>query len=67
MKYDAVGLICNAAASLKRRDPGTAYALYELAENLRRLMKGEASIDAWKKCYVGGDNAPIDPDKMMPA
>lgn len=67
MKYDAIGLVCKGADALKRKDPGTAYALYELAENLRRLMKGEASIDAWNKCYAGGDSAPIDANKLVPA
>lgn len=67
MKYDAIGLVCKGAEALKRKDPGAAFALYELAENLRQVMNGEASFDSWGSCYVGGDNKPIDPTEMVPA
>lgn len=67
MKYDAIGLVCKGAAALKRKDPGSAFALYELAENLRQVMSGEAAFESWGNCYVGGDNEPIDPTKMVPA
>lgn len=66
MKYDAPGLICSAADALRHRDGGTAYALYELAGNLQKLMSGEATLDEWKACYVS--RCPkIDADERMPA
>ncbi|HEV2504441.1 MAG TPA: hypothetical protein VGV39_15285 [Mesorhizobium sp.] len=65
MKYDAPGLICSAADAIRRKDPGSAYALYELASNLQKLMRGKASLEEWKRCYadLGPD---VDADERMP-
>ena len=65
-RYDAPGLICHGGAALRRRDKGTAYALYELAENLRRVMSGESTFDEFKVVYSAAP-VRIDPDKEVPA
>ncbi len=66
MKYDATGLLVNAAKALRKRDGGTAYALAELAENLRKVMAGEATLDEFRAAYVCSKE-PIDPEKVVPA
>lgn len=67
MKYDAIGLISAGAQALTRAgDAGTAYALYELANNLRLVMRGKASVEDWNKVYVGADCDPIDIEKLLP-
>jgi hypothetical protein len=66
MKYDAPGLICQAADALRSSDGGRAYALYELAGNLQQLMRGQANLDEWKACYV--DCGPlVNADVKMPS
>lgn len=65
MKYDACGLLLNAALRLKGRDAGTGYALAELAKNLRLVVRGEASLDDFRKAYVVSEE-PIDPDALFP-
>ncbi len=52
--------------SLARRDGGTAYALAESAENLRKVMSGEATLDDFRGAYVVSKD-PIDPDGVIPA
>lgn len=43
LKYDAIGLIAKGARALARDDDGgAAYALFELANNLRLVMRKEA-------------------------
>ena len=66
MKCDATGLLLNAARTLRRRDGGTAYALAELAENLRKVVAGEATLDEFRAAYVVSQTA-IDPDREIPA
>lgn len=66
MKSDAMGLLARAASSVKRSDAGTAYAIYELANNLRLLMRGEATLTEWNNCYVGADREPFDIEKLLP-
>jgi hypothetical protein len=66
MKSDAMGLLARAASTMKRSDPGTAYAIYELANNLRLLMRGEATLAEWNNCYVGADREPLDIEKLCP-
>lgn len=67
MKTDVIGLITGAAMNLKRKHGGEAYALLEVANNLRLLMRGEATIYEWNDCYVGADREPLDIDTMLPA
>lgn len=66
LKYDAIGLITKGADSLRRKDGGTAFALYELADNLAIVMRGEATIEAFCSVYVGQDAPPFIRDGMMP-
>lgn len=66
MKYNVMGLLKNAAAEVNRTDGGTAYALLELANNLRLLMRGEDSLEEFKRCYTGHDAEPINIDALLP-
>ena len=67
MKHNAIGLISRGAEALRARgDSGVAYALYELANNLRLLMRDECSLDEWKRAYVGADSKAIDLDALFP-
>lgn len=66
MKYNVLGLLQNAAMQLKRRDGGTAYALLELANNLRLVMREEASIGDFLDAYTGHEGEPIDIDRIFP-
>jgi hypothetical protein len=66
MKYDAIGLLHAAAMGLKRRDTGTAYAVAELANNLRLLMRGEATLDEFRACYTGQDGEALDLARLFP-
>lgn len=66
MKYDAIGLISRAANSLARKDGGTAFALYELADNLAILMRKEAPIEEFLAIYVGQNSPPFIRNGMMP-
>lgn len=67
MKYNLMGLLRYASNSLRAREGGTAYALAELANNLRLLMRGECTMEDFKRCYVGEDGEPLDLDKLFPA
>lgn len=67
MKYNIMGLLQNAAMQLSRRDGGTAFALLELANNLRLVMREEESIADFKGAYCGEDGDPIDIDAVLPA
>ena len=67
MKYDAISLLHRGAAALAQDgDTGTAYALYELANNLRLLMRGKSTIDEWNEVYVGQDREAVDIDVLLP-
>lgn len=66
MKYDAMGLLRQAADGLRRRDLGMAYAVLELANNLRLVMRDEATVAEFRECYVGFDREPIDIDAVLP-
>jgi hypothetical protein len=66
MKCDAMGLLHNAAMELKRRDPGTAFGLLQMANHLRLVMRGDASLEEWNAAYVGADKEPFDIDKLLP-
>ena len=67
MRCDAMALIARGAAALRQTgDPGAAYSLYELANNLRLVMRGEETIEAWNAVYVGGDRDPLDIEKLLP-
>ena len=67
MKYDVMGLLLAASNTLHKRDGGTAYALAELANNLRLLMRGEATMEEFQRSYVGHDREPLDLEKLFPA
>jgi hypothetical protein len=43
-----------------------AYALLELANNLRLLMRKEAAIEEWLAVYCGHDREPLDIDRLLP-
>jgi len=66
MKYDYRGLLGGAAKSLTKSDAGYAFALYELADNLGTLLRGECSLDEFKGCYVGWDGGKFIRDGLMP-
>lgn len=66
MKYNVLGLLENAARQLKRRDGGTAYALLELANNLRLVMRGDETIESFLGAYTGHEGEPIDIDRILP-
>ena len=66
MQYDYRGLIANAARRLARTDGGTAYALYELADNIGVLLRGGCTIEDFKTVYVGWDQPPLIRDGLMP-
>lgn len=66
MKIDAMGLLHNAALSLKRRDGATAFALLELSNNLRLLMREEVTLREWNEVYVGAEAAPVNIDEVLP-
>jgi hypothetical protein len=67
MKYDAIFLLHRGAEALAaRNDGGTAYALYELANNLRLLMRGDVTLEQWNSVYVGQDRDAVDINKVLP-
>jgi hypothetical protein len=66
MQVDAMGLLFNSAMALKPRDPATAYALLEMANHLRLVMRGDASLDDWNAAYVGADKDPFDLNALLP-
>lgn len=66
MKYNVLGLLQNAAMQLKCRDGGPAYALLELANNLRLVMREEASVGDFLGAYTGHEGEPIDIDRILP-
>lgn len=67
MKVNAIGLLTGAAMEIKRSDGGRAYCLLEFANNLRQVMRGEATLDEFRAVYVGWDAEPIDIDALLPA
>lgn len=66
MKYDVLGLLTNAARQIKHSNGGTAFALLELANNLRLVMRGEESVDDFKGAYTGHEGDPVDIDAILP-
>lgn len=66
MKYDLMGLLRSAAMDVNRRDGGTAYALLELANNLRMVMRKEATIDELLGAYTGHEAEAFDIEKLLP-
>lgn len=68
MRVDAMGLLRQAAMALNAQgDGGHAYAVLEMANNLRLLMRGEDSVEEWNKCYAGADRDPLDIDAILPS
>lgn len=68
MKYDVINILNKGAAALAREDDGgTAYALWEAANNLRLVMRGDASLADWNDTYVGANREPIDIDEAFKA
>jgi len=67
MKVNAMGLLTGAAQEIKRHDGGRAYCLLEFANNLRLVMRGEETIEAFRAVYVGFDADPIDIDAILSA
>lgn len=66
MKYDYRSLIGNAARKMAKSDGGTAYALYELADNLGTLLCGGCTLDEFKEVYVGFDQPKYIREGLMP-
>ena len=66
MKYDLNGLIGNAAQSLAPRDGGTAFALYELADNLTELLNGKCTLEEFLGCYSADDRPKFIRNGLMP-
>jgi hypothetical protein len=67
MKTSITGLLGEAARKLSRYDPSRAYALYELANNLRLVVIGEASLDDFRDVYVVEPGSkPFDIDALLP-
>jgi hypothetical protein len=66
MKVNIMGLLTGAAMELRHSDGARAYTLLEMANNLRLLMRGEATLDEWNAVYVGADGDPLDIDKLLP-
>lgn len=66
MRYDYRGLIANACRSIAKKDGGTAYALYELADNLSVLLNGKCSVEEFRDYYVGHEDEPFIRDGLMP-
>lgn len=67
MKINVMGLLRQASASaVKDGCSDLAYCLLELGNNLRGLMRGEDTIEAWNAVYVGQDGEPFDIDKLLP-
>jgi hypothetical protein len=67
MKVNFMGLITGTAEQIKRRDGARAYTLLEMANNLRLVMRGEETIEAFREVYVGFDADPIDIAAVLPA
>lgn len=67
MKINLPGMLKCAAMDLRRHNGFAAYGLLELANNLRLVMRGEETIEAFRAVYVGFDGDPIDIDKLLPA
>jgi hypothetical protein len=66
MKVNVMGLLHGAALEMKRTDPVRAYILLEMGNNLRALMRGEATLDEWNASYVGAGGEPFDIDALLP-
>ena len=66
MQSDAMGLLLNTAILLRRTDPARAFALLEMSNNLRLVMRGEASIEDWNRAYTWADRPPVDIDQILP-
>jgi len=66
MKCNLMGLIYHSAMALQRTDPGYAYSLLEMGNNLRLVMRDEATLDEFREVYVGADGEPFDIDKLLP-
>lgn len=66
MKVNIMGLLRGAALEMRRTDPTRAYILLEMGNNLRQLMRGEATLDEWNAVYVGADSDPFDIDAILP-
>jgi hypothetical protein len=66
MKVNVMGLLRGAAMEMKFSDPARAFTLLELGNNLRLVMRGEATFEEWQAVYVGADGEPFDIDKLLP-
>ena len=66
MKVNVMGLLSGAALELRHTAPGRAYALLEMANNLRLVLRGEATLDEFAAVYVGADGEALDIDQLLP-
>lgn len=67
MKVNIMGLLRGAALEMRRTDPARAYTLLEMGNNLRTLMRGEATLAEWNAVYVGADGDPFDIEAILPS
>ena len=66
LRTDVISLLGKIANTLS--DDGhdvEAGAIYSLANNLRLLMREEATIYEWNQIYTGADCDPFDIDKLL--
>lgn len=56
LRTDFHALIGRAAGNLPKDFASTAYALYELADNLQTLVKGRCTLDEFRAAYTGEDD-----------
>lgn len=66
MKIDCINMLGLAANQSDRKRGDYAFSLYELANHLRLLMRGECTLEEWNELYVGADREPFDIDELLP-
>jgi len=66
MKVNFMGMIAAAGRALRPTDPACGYVLCEFANNLRLVLRDEATLEEFKAAYVGQDGEPLDLDKLFP-
>jgi len=54
-----------AAHAVRNNDTLLAYSLLEFGNNLRLVLRGEETLDAFRQCYVGFDGDPFDLEKVF--
>lgn len=65
MKVNAINMLRLAGDALHKCEPGLAYGLHEMANNLLEVMSGHSTMEEWGECYVVGTCTPLDLDKHL--